>query len=364
MFPTWTIPPQHAETVGARKARKALQDDESKTGKSTPSISSEGTAEVVPVAVIEAKAADTQSIKRAKKSFFGWGYMKKSRGIQEISVLPSLKTKKAPPKPPPEPAPQLSPVHPPLITSLPPENFEPQLDLPQLSSARFNPQQLRSRSPSPPPTALPTPPSSPGLSHTLRERVDLARCGLDRISSQYPLTTPGQFTAYPELVLSQNTPISLNRPPVSSDRAVFSVRSVFSNPTGYDGIVCEESYPKSRYPKKMQLEPIVRNSRSQISLADRGPKMPQTPFARALAKMENASARIIAARLGENWERLDDDESYQEVLFEKRLWALTAYQRLTQNKQLQTPAHEILSGSRLADQRRILHLHGSLGTLT
>jgi hypothetical protein len=40
---------------------------------------------------------------------------------------------------------------------------------------------------------------------------------------------------------------------------------------------------------------------------------------------------------------------------------LSAYQRLTQNKHLQSPAHEVLSGSRPADQRRILHLHGSLG---
>lgn len=76
--------------------------------------------------------------------------------------------------------------------------------------------------------------------------------------------------------------------------------------------------------------------------------------------MESAGARIIAARLGEEWEGLDDDESYQEVVFEKRLWALTAYQRLTQNKQLQSPAHELLSNSRPSDQRRILHLNGSL----
>ena len=96
-------------------------------------------------------------------------------------------------------------------------------------------------------------------------------------------------------------------------------------------------------------------------MSDRSVKATQSPFARALGKMESAGARIITARLSEDWGRLDDDESYQEVLFEKRLWALTAYQRLTQNKHLQSPAHEILSSSRPADQRRILHLHGSLG---
>jgi len=79
-----------------------------------------------------------------------------------------------------------------------------------------------------------------------------------------------------------------------------------------------------------------------------------------MAKMESAGARIISARLDEEWDGLDD-ESHQEVVFEKRLWALTAYQYLTPSKHLQSPAHEILSGSRLADQRRILHLHGSLG---
>ncbi len=87
----------------------------------------------------------------------------------------------------------------------------------------------------------------------------------------------------------------------------------------------------------------------------------QPAFTRALAKLENASPRIIAARLGEDWGRLEDDESQREIVFEQRLWALTAYQRLTQNRQLQMPAHDVLSRSTTMDQRRILHLHGSLG---
>lgn len=117
-----------------------------------------------------------------------------------------------------------------------------------------------------------------------------------------------------------------------------------------------------RFTSNVQLEPVDRDARAASRLGDRGTKTAQGPFARALAKMENAGARIISARLEEEWGSLDDDdESHQEIVFEKRLWALTAYQRLTQNKHLQSPAHEILSGSRLADQRRILHLHGSLG---
>ena len=111
------------------------------------------------------------------------------------------------------------------------------------------------------------------------------------------------------------------------------------------------------------FEQVERGSRTGSRQSnDSCTKVAQSPFARALAKMESASARIISARLSEEWEGLNDDESYQEVVFEKRLWALTAYQRLTQNKPLQSPAHELLSSSRPADQRRILQIHGSLGT--
>ena len=77
--------------------------------------------------------------------------------------------------------------------------------------------------------------------------------------------------------------------------------------------------------------------------------------------MENAGTRIMSARLSEEWDGLDDDESFQEIMFEQRLWALTAYQRLTQNKPLQSPAHELLSNSQPADQRRVLQIHGSPG---
>lgn len=108
------------------------------------------------------------------------------------------------------------------------------------------------------------------------------------------------------------------------------------------------------------LEPVERGSRTGSRQGDHQSKASQAPFARSLAKMENAGARIIAARLSEEWEGLDDDESFQEVMFEKRLWALTAYQRLTQNKLLQSPAHELLAHCRPGDQRRILNFHGSL----
>jgi hypothetical protein len=155
----------------------------------------------------------------------------------------------------------------------------------------------------------------------------------------------------------------------SSNRTTISGRSVFSSVSHSDSIqsaLSEESYDDHRLAigSNVQFEAVERGSRTGSRQSDNSAKSNQAsqgPFNRALAKMESAGARIIATRLSEEWEGLDDDESYQEVVFEKRLWALTAYQRLTQNKQLQSPAHELLSNSRPVDQRRILHLHGSLG---
>jgi hypothetical protein len=147
----------------------------------------------------------------------------------------------------------------------------------------------------------------------------------------------------------------------SSDRTTLSNRSVFSTTSQWDSALSEESFEDGGYGSSVQLEAVERGSRTGSKLGDHVVKAAQAPFGRALAKMESAGARIIAARLSEEWDGLEDDDSYQEVIFEKRLWALTAYQRLTQNKQLQSPAHDILSNSRPADQRRILHLNGSLG---
>jgi hypothetical protein len=114
-------------------------------------------------------------------------------------------------------------------------------------------------------------------------------------------------------------------------------------------------------PSNVHFESVERSSRTGSRQTQHASPAAPTLFTRALAKMESAGTRIIAARLSEEWEGLDDDESYQEVMFEKRLWAMTAYQRLTQNKQIQSPANELLGHSRPADQRRILNLHGSLG---
>jgi hypothetical protein len=187
-------------------------------------------------------------------------------------------------------------------------------EIPVLPSLKQTSQRNLQDSPLPPPTrALPSPPSLPP--HGLRTEARN-----NSIKSDPKRTT--LWSTY-----SQTSESSTGG-------------SIFSHKSHTDTVLSEESFSSH-----------VDNNR-QV----------QGPFARALAKMESAGPRIMSARLEEQWEGLEDDESYQEVAFEKRLWALTAYQRLIQNKQLQSPAHELLSNSRPADQRRILHLYGSLGT--
>ena len=154
-----------------------------------------------------------------------------------------------------------------------------------------------------------------------------------------------------------------------------SNHSVFSATSGYETAISEDFPGDLRYSsvsaKSQHLgqgpvfEAVERGSRTgsrQSSEREQSARAAQSPFARALAKIDSAGTRIMSARLSEEWEGLDDDESFQEIMFEKRLWALTAYQRLTQNKSLQSPAHELLVGSRPEDQRRILQIHGSIGT--
>lgn len=168
---------------------------------------------------------------------------------------------------------------------------------------------------------------------------------------------------------------TISRASSNQSSVTHSNNSVFSGASGYETTLSEDAYdePRSaRAPFRSQpvshtpyFEPVERGSRTgsrQSNERDQNLKVSQTPFTRALAKMESAGTRIMSARLSEEWDGLDDDESYQEIMFEKRLWALTAYQRLTQNKPLQSPAHELLSNSRPADQRRVLQIHGSLGS--
>ena len=149
-----------------------------------------------------------------------------------------------------------------------------------------------------------------------------------------------------------------------------SKTSIFSSASGYETVASEVIPETASYVKTNQFshgpvfEVVERGSRAGSSKSnerDHGSKAAMSPFARALAKIESAGTRIVSTRLSEEWEGLDDDESFREIMFEKRLWALTAYQRLTQNKSLQSPVHELLINARPSEQRRVLQIHGSIG---
>jgi len=87
MFPTFDVPPQHAETVGARKARKAREDDTSRRSFSATSQSSGSTH--------SSKRQDppglSDSRSGGKTGFGGWFSKSSKKGIQEIAPLSTHK---------------------------------------------------------------------------------------------------------------------------------------------------------------------------------------------------------------------------------------------------------------------------------
>lgn len=158
MFPTFDVPPQHAETVGARKHRKAKEEEVTRRS-STATSQSSGSS----------RSQRAESSASNKKSGFGW--FGKSKGVQEIPKVPTLKTQISDP-PPSAPAAALSPQETPspVVTS-PASELAPQLqerrpsqrsnpDLQYQHQQRFHiPPPLQSRPP-PPTSALP---QVPGL---------------------------------------------------------------------------------------------------------------------------------------------------------------------------------------------------------
>jgi hypothetical protein len=244
------------------------------------------------------RAASTTSSSKQSSNGFGWFGKSKKNEIKEIPVLPSLKQKSEK---------KLEITPPSRQSSTKQLEVSPPSD--QISEAQLD------GFPLPPPTkALPSPP---------------------------PLPSPG-------LLSPASTGSFKIDPRRRTQASAYSQTSEFSSPAG------------SIFSRNSRTDTLHSEVSSSSHTDDS--RQTQGPFGRALAKMEAAGPRIMSARLGEEWDGLDDDESYQEVAFEKRLWALTAYQRLTQNKQLQSPAHELLRDSRPADQRRILHLYGLTGT--
>ena len=92
MFPTFDVPPQHAETVGARKHRKAIEEEATRRS-STATSQSAGSN----------RSVRAESITSSNKKSGGFGWFGKSKGVQEIPKVPALKTKISEPSPPPAP---------------------------------------------------------------------------------------------------------------------------------------------------------------------------------------------------------------------------------------------------------------------
>jgi hypothetical protein len=160
MFPTFDVPPQHAETVGARKARRAKEEETARRSSSATSQSSGS--------IHSAKAHSSKS-KAAEKNGLGWFGKSSKKGVQEISSLPSIKR---PPPPLQEPEPEIEPCPP--TAPLPPP---PSQELHRKTSNRSDhdtvihaispdhrfPPPLRALPSRPPSSALPQVPGSPGL---------------------------------------------------------------------------------------------------------------------------------------------------------------------------------------------------------
>jgi len=90
MFPTFDVPPQHSETVGARKARKAKQEE---TARRSSSATSRSSGSANSTASKRQDGATSSDSRTGEKSGIGSWFGKSSKkGIQEISPLASDKT--------------------------------------------------------------------------------------------------------------------------------------------------------------------------------------------------------------------------------------------------------------------------------
>ena len=165
MFPTFDVPPQHAETVGARKARRAKEEDITRRSSSTTSHSSGSTTGNGR----RQTSANSSGQRTTERSGFGWFGKSSKKGVQEISALPPVK--KSQPRMEPEPEPELESEPSVPVTSLHAHRTA------QINASHRFPQPPPSRSlPLPPPScALPSPPSL-GLFSIPGTCIDSAVC--------------------------------------------------------------------------------------------------------------------------------------------------------------------------------------------
>jgi hypothetical protein len=92
MFPTFDVPPQHAETVGARKARRARQDDTTRRSFSTTSQSSGSTHS----SKRQDATSSSDSRSGGKSGLSSWFGKSSKKGVQEIAPLSTCKETQRP----------------------------------------------------------------------------------------------------------------------------------------------------------------------------------------------------------------------------------------------------------------------------
>jgi hypothetical protein len=159
MFPTFDVPPQHAETVGARKARRAKEDDTTRRSFSATSQSSGSTHSSKRQDVTS--SSDSRS--GGKRGLGGWFGKSSKKGIQEIAPLSTCKETQHPGELviEPESEPELDQGPAPPTAPLDTQQQAPQRPPSQRSEQVSRP--LRPQHFLPP---LPTPPPSTGLPPT------------------------------------------------------------------------------------------------------------------------------------------------------------------------------------------------------
>lgn len=90
MFPTFDVPPQHCETVGARKARRAKQEETARRSSIATSRSSGSANSTASKRQDGATSSDSRT--EGKGGFGDWFSKSSKKGIQEISPLANEKT--------------------------------------------------------------------------------------------------------------------------------------------------------------------------------------------------------------------------------------------------------------------------------
>lgn len=83
--------------------------------------------------------------------------------------------------------------------------------------------------------------------------------------------------------------------------------------------------------------------------------MELTRFQRFIRRMESAGPKIILDRLKEEWHSPVDEEASEELVLEKQLWVLTAFQLQNLGRYSRFP---------LSNTGKILELYGNLGEYT